>query len=232
MTTLTLQLEGPLQSWGSSSRFTVRETESRPTKSGVIGLLAAAQGRSRETDITDLAGLRFGVRVDSPGTVLRDFQTETDWQSSKSKPLTNRYYLQDAKFTAVFEGQRSLLEDLAHALESPTFPLFLGRRSCPVSRPIKGIIAEGTLEDGLQNAEWLIRKNDPRATQGALLPFTRDILPGETAENLVRDTPLSFSSAKRAYDLRPVVHGFVRIDGNVPETESQRHNPMQLLGGI
>lgn len=232
MTTLTLQLEGPLQSWGSFSRFTVRETESRPTKSGVIGLLAAAQGRSRETDITDLAGLRFGVRVDSPGTVLRDFQTETDWQTSKSKPLTNRYYLQDAKFTAIFEGQRLLLEDLAHALASPAFPLFLGRRSCPTSRPIKGIISEGTLEEGLQNAEWLVSKNDPRITQGALLPFTRDILPGEPAENLLRDTPLSFSTSQRAYNLRPVVHGFVRIEGKASANESRSHNPMHLLGGI
>ena len=232
MTTLTLQLESPLQSWGSSSRFNFRETESRPTKSGVIGLLAAAQGRSREADITDLAGLRFGVRVDSPGTVLRDFQTETDWRTSKSKPLTNRFYLQDAKFTAVFEGRQSLLEDLAQALASPKFPLFLGRRSCPASRPIKGIIAEGTLEEQLQQAEWLVRKNDARAAQGALLPFTRDILPGEAAENLVRDTPLSFSMSERAYDLRPVVHGFVRIAGDTPASENQVHNPMQLLGGI
>ena len=43
---LVLRLAGPLQSWGSSSRFTRRSTEAFPTKSGIVGLLAAAQGRT------------------------------------------------------------------------------------------------------------------------------------------------------------------------------------------
>ena len=42
MAVLLLKLAGPLQSWGSSSRFTERGTEHEPTKSGVVGLLAAA----------------------------------------------------------------------------------------------------------------------------------------------------------------------------------------------
>ena len=60
MSVLLLRLKGPLQSWGDSSRFTRRETRQEPTKSGVLGLLAAAQGRRRGDPIEDLAGLAFG----------------------------------------------------------------------------------------------------------------------------------------------------------------------------
>jgi CRISPR system Cascade subunit CasD len=41
---LAFLLDGPLQAWGSSSRFNRRETEAFPTKSALIGLIAAAAG--------------------------------------------------------------------------------------------------------------------------------------------------------------------------------------------
>ena len=69
---LVLRLAGPLQSWGSSSQFNRRETDDRPTKSGVIGLLAAAQGRRRSDPIEDLVDVKLAVRVDQPGSLLRD----------------------------------------------------------------------------------------------------------------------------------------------------------------
>ncbi len=76
MSVLLLQLAGPLQSWGDSSRFVRRETRNEPTKSGVIGMLASAQGRSREDSIEDLLGISFGVRTEQHGRVIRDLQTE------------------------------------------------------------------------------------------------------------------------------------------------------------
>ena len=42
MSVLLIRLKGPLQSWGSRSRFNLRSTEPYPTKSGVIGMIAAA----------------------------------------------------------------------------------------------------------------------------------------------------------------------------------------------
>ena len=42
--TLLLRLGAPLQSWGSESMYDRRETDMMPTKSGVIGMLAAALG--------------------------------------------------------------------------------------------------------------------------------------------------------------------------------------------
>ena len=93
MTVLLLRLAGPMQAWGVKSRFTVRATELAPSKSGIIGMLAAAAGRRRTDPIEDLLSLRFGVRKDQPGTVLRDFHTAVPTDGRKPMPLSERYYL-------------------------------------------------------------------------------------------------------------------------------------------
>lgn len=73
--TLLLRLEGPLQSWGTASRYTRRETLDHPSKSGVIGICAAALGRRRDESVADLARLRFGALVVDPGRIIEDYQT-------------------------------------------------------------------------------------------------------------------------------------------------------------
>ncbi|MEV6973738.1 type I-E CRISPR-associated protein Cas5/CasD [Kitasatospora sp. NPDC093806] len=70
---LLLRLAAPLQAWGAGSRFDRRGTQPHPTKSGVVGLAAAALGRDRAEDVGDLAALRFGVRADRPGTPVHDY---------------------------------------------------------------------------------------------------------------------------------------------------------------
>lgn len=161
MTVLLLRLEGPLQSWGSNSRFTERKTQHEPTKSGVIGLLAAALGRRREDSIDDLVTLRFGVRIDQPGNYEQDFQTEHTrvwnqkarlWDFKNSLPLSQRYYLSDAVFVAAFEGSSELVYACASALEHPVFPLYLGRRSCPPSSKVfLGVEESKNLLEALQS---------------------------------------------------------------------------------
>src|SRR5699024_9602305 len=49
--------------------------QTHPTKTGVIGLVANALGRSRTDDVSDLTGLLYAVRVDREGTLERDYQT-------------------------------------------------------------------------------------------------------------------------------------------------------------
>jgi CRISPR system Cascade subunit CasD len=77
MNTLFLRLEGPLQSWGIRSRWVERDTTAAPTKSGVLGLLGCALGLRRDdTYLRTLSDVfRMGVRVDSAGTILRDYHT-------------------------------------------------------------------------------------------------------------------------------------------------------------
>ena len=72
MSVLVIRLAGPLQAWGTSSKLADRGTDLYPSKSGVVGLLANALGRTREDDISDLAKLGFGVAVYSSGKVIKD----------------------------------------------------------------------------------------------------------------------------------------------------------------
>ena len=73
MSTLLLRLAAPLQAWGINSKFDIRKTEREPSKSGVVGLLAAALGRRRDESLDDLAALKFGIRSDKEGELLKDF---------------------------------------------------------------------------------------------------------------------------------------------------------------
>ena len=87
MTVLLLRLAAPLQSWGTGSRFVRRNTDRMPSRSGVIGLLAAAHGRRRTDPIEDLLDLRIGVRIEQPGRLERDFQTARSRDGATAMPL-------------------------------------------------------------------------------------------------------------------------------------------------
>ena len=129
MATLLLRLAAPLQAWGADSKFETRKTGREPTKSGVIGLLAAALGLRRDESeaLTRLTGLRFGVRVEREGQLLVDYHTAKT-QDEKTSYVTYRHYLQDAVFLAGIEStDTALLQQLQQALLHPAFPLYLGR---------------------------------------------------------------------------------------------------------
>lgn len=205
--TLLLRLKGPLQSWGAASRHQRRETRPVPTKSAVVGLLAAAEGRRRTDPVEDFAALEFGVRVDQPGTLLRDYQTAADWQRNPraDAKLSERFYLQDACFVAGVSGPDALLKGVEQVLRNPVFPLYLGRRSCPADpRLVIGRVDLG-VEDALRQVEWQASAwyRRTRAIRVSL-PIYRDAQPGEVVEERVQDLPLSFDPARREYGWRAV----------------------------
>jgi len=149
--TLFLRLEGPLQAWGNQeSKFLIRRTSDAPTKSGVIGMLCAALGIPRalagEEWLPKLSALRFGVRIDRPGIRWWDYHTvgakmemriaEGEGKSKPGAMLTRREYLCDASFLVVLQGESGLIELLETKLREPVWTLYLGRKSCPPSRPI------------------------------------------------------------------------------------------------
>jgi CRISPR system Cascade subunit CasD len=229
MTTLLLRLAAPLQSWGDTSRFERRETRPEPTKSGVLGLLAAAQGRRRSDPVEDLAALRFGVRVDQEGQLERDFHT-AEKSDRKSSHLSYRYYLSDAVFVAGVEGDRTLLEGIADSLRSPAFPLFLGRRSCPpTGRVLLGVV-DGDVETALRTVPWQAAAHVRRATRDAVsLRLLRDALPEEVGTP-VRDVPVSFDPVHRQHAWRDVVEVPPVVFGTPRRgTPVDPHDPMALL---
>jgi CRISPR system Cascade subunit CasD len=74
MRSLLLRFKG-IQSWGISGRFDIRDAGYGPSKSGVVGFLTTALGRSREEPVEDLAALEMGVRTEWEDPLTEDFQT-------------------------------------------------------------------------------------------------------------------------------------------------------------
>ena len=238
MSVLLLRLAGPLQSWGASSRFTRRETRREPTKSGVIGLLACAQGRTREDSVSDLLRLRFGVRTDQRGSLISDYQTAKmlPWHTRGRKvdmPLSSRYYLSDAKFLAAIEGPDGVVATLEYALRHPVWPLFLGRSSFPPEFPVfLGTSKYETVDGALSHEPWIATTKYRHAHaheslavavdasvgsrqqgQASSNPAMKDaITAGGTERELVADNPVRFSRLHREYALRPVMHFVVSPD--------------------
>ena len=231
MTVLLLRLAGPLQSWGVKSRFTVRATELAPTKSGIIGMLAAAVGRRRTDPIEDLLSLRFGVRKDQPGRVIRDFHTARTLDGKESMPLSDRYYLADAVFLAGIEGDTALLEGLDEALRHPFFPLYLGRRSCPPTHPVSLGLREAGLLDALRAEPWLASEWFRRRRRDGLnaeILIDQEAVPTEERAGDARgsrDVPLSFDSRRRDYSFREVERLMVPVHASGADT-ADAHDPM------
>jgi CRISPR system Cascade subunit CasD len=235
MSVLTLRLAGPLQSWGASARFTRRTTQSAPTKSGVIGLLAAAAGIQRGDDdnLRPLAALRFGVRIDQPGTRVRDFHTAHHGVTGKSMPLSERFYLADAVFVAALEGDHQLLTDLHAALRAPVYPPFLGRRSCPPAQPVELNLHHDTgLKDALRKEPWQASpwyRRHYRGQDQVELTVLREADDHEHhSADTLRDQPLSFAAEHRRHALRAQVTDSVHIP-NPAARHLPRHDPFDAL---
>ncbi|WP_448062245.1 type I-E CRISPR-associated protein Cas5/CasD [Cellulomonas hominis] len=239
MTVLALTLAGPLQAWGSASRFTTRATDDAPTKSGVIGLLAAARGLRRTDPLEDLASLRFGVRIDQPGELLRDFQTARSLDEKDTMPLSYRFYRADARYLVGLEADHDLLDGLVDALRHPVFPLYLGRRSCPPSEPLVPQLREISLERFLLDEPWQAarwwqhqRRDDPTVVEFRIdaVGGTGELQEHVHGELTQRDEPLSFDPEHREYGWRAVSQGCIRLGGaEPPSPTAPAHDPMNAL---
>lgn len=152
--TLFLYLEAPLQSWGERAQWSERDTALEPTKSGIVGLLACALGWAEDARIRELSqSIRVGVRCDQVGSpmILMDYHTvgggyatpqlltgEGKPKFSKGAPHTEptkRYYLSDASFLVAVHAPPERIRQLTAAVQSPIWPMFLGRKSCVPTRP-------------------------------------------------------------------------------------------------
>lgn len=202
--TLLLTLAGPQQAWGSRSRFATRGTERAPTRSGVLGLVAAALGMDRTDPLDRFAPIRFGVRIDQPGSIERDFQTARTLDGKTSMPLSQRYYLADAVFVVGLESEdEALLEGIRSAIRRPRYPLFLGRRAFPPAGPIPAAIVDGSLLEALETAPWQASPH-ARRTASPTLEILLDTLPEEPADLSLEDDPISFDPRRRRHGWRDI----------------------------
>lgn len=222
-TTLLLQLAGPMQSWGFRSRFDNRDTGLEPTRSGVIGLLCAAQGRGRDTDLSDFERLQMGVRVDAAGRVAFDYHTaQPVWRGSTATTVSERYYLADARFLVGLQSDdASRLQNLEAALRAPVWPLFLGRKSFAPSLPVhleKSGLREGEVEEVLRAEvwRWLTRQEERAALKTP--PRLRLVLESDSPHEGVatNDAPRDF--ARRRYGAR-----YLRTNMKLCQPQVERH---------
>lgn len=237
MSTLLLRMSAPLQAWGYESKFETRRTSREPTKSGVIGLLASALGRSRDESVQDLNELSFGVRVDHEGELLHDYHT-VKLNESKTY-VTHRYYLSDAVFLVGLESDNEeLLQKLNNAVLSPAFPLFLGRRSCPPTLPLSLGIRESSLLEALQSEPWLISQYMQKKLKNRSefkLRIITDSDPKDSRAVRQKDVAVSFDPRKRQYGYRPIVEHtpitMVNNNHEFPEYNTEHDVMAELTGG-
>ncbi|MDD5190306.1 MAG: type I-E CRISPR-associated protein Cas5/CasD [Dehalococcoidales bacterium] len=211
MAVLLLRLAGPMQSWGTQSRFTHRDTDLEPSKSGVIGLLCAAMGKPRDdlTAIKELAGLKMGVRVDRQGTLKCDYHTAQNVAKAgggiKDCELSNRFYLTDACFLVALQGDLHVLKEVDNSLRNPVWQMYLGRKAFVPGLPV--YLPNGLLPDcvnlltALNNYPYLL-PNRKREMQASLrIEFETEFGQGDMVKH---DQPISFISADRQFGLRYV----------------------------
>ncbi len=153
---LVLKLNGVMQSWGGHTMEDLRHTEIMPTRSGILGLLSACLGIDRK-DSDNLEALAqsitFAVRADMRKKLngkplesqrIMDFHTvmdarKVDGKMNKFPVVSRREYLCDAIFTVLLEQRENAkftLKVIKEAIQNPVYIPFLGRRSCPITRPL------------------------------------------------------------------------------------------------
>lgn len=209
MSVLLMRLAGPMQSWGTRSRFSNRDTGLEPSRSGVIGLLCAALGRPREAPLDDFLPLKMAVRVDREGRLMRDYHTAQNvrradpTKGTQDTVLSERFYLADADFLVGLEGDRAFLESLHAALCRPVWPIFLGRKAFVPSLPVSEGISEDELIKAISNVGWRKRHHNEKPPE-KLLRGVREV-PYGTGEPRP-DVPLSFASRDRRFGVRHVQH--------------------------
>ncbi len=164
MKTILLKFSGPMQSWGTDSHFEVRHTDVYPSKSAVIGIVAASLGYRRDEDdkIQKLNELHFAVRIDQQGNLLRDYHIARKYKNDGKEDrtyVTNRYYLEDAVFiVALSHEDDDYVNEIEKGLRMPYFQTFMGRRSLPMCADFILDVVDDDVIETLKSYEWQAAK--------------------------------------------------------------------------
>lgn len=184
---LLLRFEAPLMSFGAPTVDQQGVIQPFPALSMIAGLFANALGFDHaDHDATQhlQRRIRYAVRADRPGEALRDYQTvdlgqdfmvDTGWttrgvleergsgEATSGTHIRYRDYWADALFLVAVElaDGTPTLENISHALDWPARPLFLGRKTCLPSVPVRwkqveatGLLAALTREPLLTTQGW------------------------------------------------------------------------------
>ncbi|MFC6261437.1 type I-E CRISPR-associated protein Cas5/CasD [Levilactobacillus fujinensis] len=234
MKTLTIKLTAPLQSYGNEASFARRTTNDYPTKSAVIGMVAAALGYRRTDDrILELNALDFAVRIDQVGRHLTDFQT-VEWKPGTRK-ITYRDYIQDAVFVvALGSDDTNLIDKIKFALKHPQFQLFLGRRAnVPAGVLEIHEFSDQTPVAELKELKWQAAAWYQRRQHAKTLEIVADAdLLADKSRALVKDRVVSFDQRDRQHGFCAVARDTVplsQLKAQSSDLDTQ-HDPFSALG--
>jgi len=143
MKTLILKTEG-LSAYGLQTFDIHRRVNHFPTRSAIIGLLAAALGitRKEHNKLYELSeSVITAVQVNDAGEKMMDYHTVQNFRSPTGKiqhgtKPTFREYWCDSEHTFAISTNDELAKKLCEAVQSPIFTMFQGRKCCPLTRPI------------------------------------------------------------------------------------------------
>ncbi|WP_331742938.1 type I-E CRISPR-associated protein Cas5/CasD (plasmid) [Streptomyces sp. NBC_00868] len=235
MTGLLIRLAGPLQSWGERSAFSaVRDTAPFPTRSGLTGILAAAEGLPRGAALDGYAELEFTVRIDRPGVLLTDYHTvgggfparltaaTSGGKNKGDAVVTRRHYLADAVFVVAVTGPDQRIKEIGTALQKPHWAPYLGRRSCvpdepfllrqAMADPIAELLTEIPLASPYTD-ERLGRPN-PTTAQSVPVEFLWEQPPSDRRDAVyltAHDHPVSFGEHEHAHTKRHIYRTVERL---------------------
>ena len=206
---LILKLQGAMQAWGGHTYETFRPSYIFPTRSGVVGLLGACLGierneiqkredLNRSFEITVKVEKRKIEKETYQGkkskslsiNKITDYHTILEGRRANGKPrkeaiLSHREYINDAEFTLILDFKKDAVYSLAEikkAIDKPVFTPFLGRRSCPLHRPLfEKVMKAKDIKEVLQKMS---------TTQGIIYSENQNI---DGVPMQVRDVPLKNS---------------------------------------
>lgn len=155
-----LHLQGPMMSFADTGFGQLRDAGPYPSRSLVIGIIAAAMGIERGAErLLDLHRyIRVHTAAAASGSLLVDYHTVLTAGYAQADPvllrrtgvaganplLTDRTYHCDAHFVVYVDSEDGeLLGTCRKALLTPVFTSFLGRRSCVPSSPLLPLEPEG-----------------------------------------------------------------------------------------
>lgn len=237
MRSILLKFAGPMQSWGTDSHFEKRHTDPYPSKSAVLGLIAASLGyrRSDEKRIQHLNELHFAVREDQPGVVFRDYHTAHSYKSNGNPArtyVTERYYIEDAVFVAAVGSESSdWISEIEEAIKHPYYQPYLGRRSLPLTADsFLGVTNTDVLtalrEVPWQAAGWYKKRNAD--VKHIVIHADGDLFQGVPVR-WRKDKVLSYSDSGRKYELRGEVSTQIDLTRNDSIVDSE-HDAFGALG--
>ncbi len=239
MKTILLKFSGPMQSWGTCSHFETRHTDFYPSKSAVVGIIAASLGYRRDDfdNIKKLNELNFAVRIDQSGRLLKDYHTAKKYKKNGSIErtyVTNRYYLEDAVFVVVVSHEDDRwIREIEKSLRNPWFQPFMGRRSLPVNADFFiGIEDSGSIDSlkqlEWQAADWYKKRYHERLVR--LEAFADAALMQTKHGQLRKDRIISFSQKERKFGFRYETRFFVNVSNKLTEKTNTEHDIWSNMG--